>query len=226
MTIKAVFFDLHRTLVLAEERVSDERACELLASKGHEVFPQGLSAAWQYVLFLDYPRYGYKKKEIFLKRVLQRVSVRPDEQTWEEFTALYNEDKWTKYPDVDKSIARAKKANLKTAIITSIPKFFFEKALSSIWNKIDLVVDGYTFHCEKSNPKIYMMTMNSLGVEPADTVMIGDDVELDIKPPKRFGMKAILLDREGKASKEDRAIADATVKDLLEAMDVVEGRTK
>jgi FMN phosphatase YigB (HAD superfamily) len=49
--------------------------------------------------------------------------------------------------------------------------------------------------------------------------MIGDDVPTDILLPKRLGINAILLDREGKS--EECPQADAVVNNLNEAVEII-----
>ncbi len=51
--------------------------------------------------------------------------------------------------------------------------------------------------------------------------MIGDEAGLDVVLPKGLGMKAILLERLGKASARGEIQPDAVVSDLNGAMDVV-----
>ena len=56
----------------------------------------------------------------------------------------------------------------------------------------------------------------------SEAVMVGDDMDLDIRLPKRLGMKAILLDRtEQSFSQQSRWEADSIVKNLNEAIDAL-----
>lgn len=226
MCIKAVCFDLYGTLAaVVENAVTEAQASEFLVSQGYEVYPQALEAAWHYVSFVDYPKLGYKSSRAELKQVLKRLDVKPDSQTLKELAELYKHSVWKMFPDAETAIKMAKDAKLKTAIVTSIPRFRYKKALKRIWNKIDVPVDGYTFHCEKSNPRIYLKTLEALSVKASEAVMIGDGPELDISLPKTLGMKAILLDRAKQYSKKDSVKADAIVKTLVEAMEIVRRKT-
>ena len=89
MRLRAVLFDLYGTLASQEETVSDEYVSEFLISRGYEVYPQELGAAWYYVSFVDYPRHGYRTWRTYIKRVLQRVGVKPDKETLKELVRLY-----------------------------------------------------------------------------------------------------------------------------------------
>jgi putative hydrolase of the HAD superfamily len=222
MQIKAVCFDLHGTLVYVAKPVSEKSVSDLLVSRGYEAYPQALGAAWQYVSFVDYPKYGYRSWSVQIQRVLRRLGIEADKETIKELTKLYENAKWTRFPDVEDAFEKAKKLGLKTAIVTTIARFKFKEALRPILSKVDVLVDGYTFHCEKSNPKIYLKTLEALNVDASEAVMVGDDMELDIRLPKRLGMKAILLDRSGQSfSQRPESEADSVVKNLNEAIDAL-----
>lgn len=200
MTVEAILFDLYGTLAYVEEEVADETVSELLISRGYEVYPQPFDASRRFVSFIDYPKYGYRSWETYLKRVLERLGVKVDKQLLEEIVDLYRNARWKIYPDVKEALSRVKKRNLKTAVVTSIAKFKYIEALKPVRRKIDLIVDSYTFHCEKSNPKIYLKTLETLNIKLQQAVMVGDEIKLDIELPKKLGMKAILLDRKGLCS--------------------------
>ena len=111
---------------------------------------------------------------------------------------------------------------MKTAIVTSIAKFMYIETLRPILDKIDLLVDAFTFHCEKSNPRIYRETLKHLKVKPEEAVMIGDEPHVDILIPKRLGMKAIFLSRDKKVEPCFEIKPDAIVNNLTEALNVIE----
>jgi putative hydrolase of the HAD superfamily len=123
------------------------------------------------------------------------------------------------YSDASKALATAKEYQFKTAIVTTIARFKFETALLPIRHYIDVVMDGYEAGCEKTNPKMYKKTLETLNVAPSEAVMIGDDLEIDVMLPKKLGIKAILLDRESKV--QHNTVADAVVTDLNEAMEII-----
>jgi len=222
MTIKAVLFDLYGTLTYVENPVSEWEASEFLVRRGYEVYPQAYKAAWQFVSFIDYPRFGYKMWESYLKRVLELLGQKPDDQTLRELSKLYEKTTWKLYHDVESALIKTKDLGLKTAIVTTVARFKFRKAIEPVSDKIDLLVDGYTFRCEKSNSKIYLGTLKTLGVRAREAVMIGDDIQLDIMLPKTIGMRAILLDRKGELSGEKCEGPDSIVNNLNQALDIIE----
>jgi HAD superfamily hydrolase (TIGR01549 family) len=50
----------------------------------------------------------------------------------------------------------------------------------------------------KPHETIFLAVLERLGVEPADTVMVGDSIEDDIDGARAVGIRALLLDRENR----------------------------
>jgi len=220
LTIKAVLFDLYGTIAHVRNPVTDKEASDYLVSRGYEVYPQTFMAAWRFVAFIDYPEYGYKNYHSFLKRVLWRVKVRVDKETLDELAKLYERSQFELYPDAMEVVEKAREHGLKTAIVTTIARFKFQKALQPILPYLDTIVTGYEARCEKSNPKMFKRTLEILNVETGEAVMVGDDVPIDIMIPKKLGIRTILLDREHKMS--DSQPSDAVAENLLEAVKIIE----
>ncbi|MGQ4915713.1 MAG: HAD family hydrolase [Candidatus Asgardarchaeia archaeon] len=214
--LKACLLDLYGTLAYVENAVSDETACKYLQNRGYEVYPQEFKAAWQFVSFIDYPKYGYNDWESYLRQVLWRLDVKVDDKTLKGLAEMFMRSKFKLYPEVLEFLAEVKSIGLKTAIVTTIAKFKFANILEKISPYIDFVMTGYEARCEKSNPKMYKKTLEILRVKAKEAIMIGDDLKLDVILAKRVGMHAILLDRTGKVqSSED---ADMVIHDLNEAI--------
>lgn len=222
MELKDVLFDLYGTLAFLKRKVSGQLVSDFLVSRGYEIFPQALDAAWHYVGMIDYPKYGFNSWKAWLKRIAYRLGVKVDDETLKEWVSLYKDENWELYPDAEKALAKVKKLKLKTAVVTSIARFRYIKTLNPILDKIDFLVDAFTFHCEKSNPRIYRETLNNLRTKPDEAVMIGDDPYVDILIPKKLGMKAIFLNRGEKAEPRFEIKPDAIVNDLNEASKTIE----
>ncbi|MCK4475017.1 hypothetical protein KAU30_04160 [Candidatus Bathyarchaeota archaeon] len=79
--IKAVLFDLHGTLAYVENPISGEEISNYLFSRGYEVSPQQLKAAWAFVAFIDCPKHGYKSWRSYFSRIFWRVKIRVDKET-------------------------------------------------------------------------------------------------------------------------------------------------
>jgi len=50
----------------------------------------------------------------------------------------------------------------------------------------------------KPDPKAFLVVLNKLKVKPEEVLMVGDEVERDLIPAQKLGMKTVLVDRENK----------------------------
>ncbi len=63
---------------------------------------------------------------------------------------------------------------------------------------VDVVVGSRSFGRTKPHPSIFEAALEQLGVEPEDAAMVGDSYADDIQGARGLGMRAFLLDREGR----------------------------
>ena len=220
MQVRVVLFDLYGTLAYVKNAVSDEEASEFLFSRGYEVSPQQFKAAWAFVAFIDYPKYGYASWRSYLKRVLWRLKVKVDEKTLKELLKLFRRNAYKLYPEAIEAVVKIKNYGLRTAVVTTIARFKFEKTIKPIKQYFDFICTGYEARCDKSNPKMYRKILETLNVKPEEAVVIGDDLQLDVLLPKKLGIRTVFLDREMKNL--SNSTPDAVVKDLKEAVQIVE----
>lgn len=218
MTVKAVVFDVFKTLGEFSRVVADEEVSAFLRSRGYPVYPQAWGHAFSFTVFIDYPKYGYESHEALLRRVFQHLEVDVDGGSTRELAELFRGSPFAMYSESLEAVKRVKSLGLKTAIATSTPKPFFIKGLGHIEGLIDFICTGYEAGYEKSNPQIYKVITDRLSVEPSETVVIGDNPILDVANSKMHGMKAIQIVREGAPSDQ----ADGAARNVLEAVKLIE----
>jgi len=217
--IKAVLFDLYGTLAYVKNPVTHTEISEHLFSKGYEVSPQQLKAAWTFVSFIDYPKYGYKNWRSYFSKIFWRLKVKVNEETLSAIVKLLESKPYQLYPDAAGAVIKARENGFKTAIVTTIAYFQFKKAIQPIRNYFDFIMTGYEAGCDKTNPKMYRKVLEILNARPEEAVMIGDDVPIDIILPKKLGINAILLNREGKNVECPQA--DAVINNLNKAVETI-----
>jgi HAD superfamily hydrolase (TIGR01549 family) len=215
--LNAVLFDLFRTLGEFKGKVSDVEVCNLLQSRGYEIYPQTFHHAFSFVTFIDNPQIGFTNYHDMFQKTFQRVGLAVDEATIRDVSQLYANNPFKLYSGSSTAVKRVKRLGVKTAILTTPPRFWFNTGIEQILNDIDFICTSSEAGCEKSNPRFYVKALQTLGVSALETVVIGDDPELDICTPKRMGMKTIHLTR-GDISSE----ADVEVRNMREAVDMVE----
>ncbi len=197
--VKAVLFDLYGTLGFDENDVdANEVFSSLLLKYGFEVYPQKVNACWHYVYFVDYPARKFRTYEGMLRQMLLRLDVQLGKKAFREMKETLKPwviDNFRLYPDTTTTVKALHGRGYKTGIITTTPKFHFEKAIRSIEKCFEAIVTGYEAMCEKSNPRIYLYAVECLGVQPSQALMIGDTMKLDIENPQRLGIHGVLLNR-------------------------------
>jgi HAD superfamily hydrolase (TIGR01549 family) len=217
--IRAVLFDLHGTLAYFKGEVTETEMSEYLFSRGYEVSPQQLHVAWAFVAFIDYPKHGYKSWRSYFSRIFWRLKVEVDKETLDTIVKLLESNPYQLYPDAAEAVVKAKENGFKTSTVTTIAFFQFKKAFKPIRKCFDFIMTGYEAGCDKTNPEMYRKVLEILDVRPEEAVMIGDNPPIDVILPKKLGLNAILLDREGKNVECPQA--DAVVNDLSEAVETV-----
>ncbi len=218
MAIRAIIFDLFKTLGEFERTITDDDATSLLRDKGYEVYPQAWRHAFSFVVFIDYPRQGFESHEALLKQVFRRLEVDVDDNTIHGLANMFRSSPFRLYPQSLEAVRRVHNMGLKTAIATSTPKPFFRTGVEPIAGYIDYICTGYEAGYKKSNPHIYKVITDRLQVIPEDTVVIGDDPVLDVHNAKQHGMRAIHIPREARPSE----LADGVAEDIHEAVEIVE----
>jgi putative hydrolase of the HAD superfamily len=64
--------------------------------------------------------------------------------------------------------------------------------------EVDVAIGSRAFGRTKPHPSIFAAALERLGVEPADAAMVGDSYADDIEGARALGMRAFLLDRDGR----------------------------
>lgn len=197
---KAVLLDLHGTLAFISRKVDPLTVSTLLISRGHSIYPQTWAAALQFVSMVDYPKHGYGSFRALMAQTMHRLGAESGAATLDELTREYEKEKWELFHDSESCLRALKDKGMLTAIVTTIPQWRFGGYIAQLRPMLDMVVDGNTFGVEKSDPRIYIKTLESLGVQASEALMVGDDELTDVTVPKSISMGALLLRRKGKES--------------------------
>jgi len=64
--------------------------------------------------------------------------------------------------------------------------------------EVDVAVGSKAHGRIKPDPSIFLAALGALGVEPTHAAMVGDSYQDDIEGARALGMRAILLDRDGR----------------------------
>jgi len=106
------------------------------------------------------------------------------------------------FPQARELLERVKGAGIKLAVASSAQRAELEPLLA-IANVEDLFVEtsSSSQHSSKPDPDIVQAALGALGLDPADTLMIGD-TPYDVEAAQRSGIRSIALRCGGRSDKD------------------------
>ena len=116
-------------------------------------------------------------------------------------------ERFTLYEDALPALAELREHGIKIGLISNgsrdLDEFVAHHGLDA-----DCVVGSRDFGRTKPHPEIFLHALALLDVPPEDAAMIGDSYEDDIEGARALGMKAFLLDRDGRRPDEPDRLPD------------------
>ena len=201
-----------------------------IAKPGPLLGPEGYrSAGERFGLVLDPGRYAEARAAAVLD-LKHHPELDHDEEIWIRFTedivrgmggsgphvrdvAVAITDGWLRsenfelYEDAIPTLALLRESGIKIGLVSNT-----SRDLDAFIRHFELRVDGWISsgaHGKvKPSPTIFQAALELLDAEPASAVMVGDSVEDDIEGARALGMRAFLLDREGRYPERDDTLPD------------------
>lgn len=217
--IKAVFFDAGGTLFDVKGSVGEQYArfakkygvevdIEFLNRRFGEVFKESRPLAFP----------GAHKKEIkSLERRWWYEIVRSvfEDIDFDDFDRLFDDlfvyfegaEGWSLFPETAEVLERLQRKQLQLGVISN-----FDSRLSAVCESLGVrsffktMTISSQSGAAKPSPEIFKKALQEAGVSSGETVYIGDTLHHDIEGAQAVGMKALLLDRSGRYSKEAGAV--------------------
>jgi putative hydrolase of the HAD superfamily len=209
LTVRAVLFDVDFTLA---------KPGPLLGPGGYEEAGKRLG------LELDPRRYAEARAAAILD-LRQHPELEHDEEVWLRFTedivrgmggegdacravAQAITDRWLSsenfelYEDVLPVLEALRGHGLKIGLVSNT-----SRDLDTFVTHFSLPVDAWISSGRhgkvKPSPSIFMAVLDQLEVEPSAAVMVGDSLEDDVEGARALGMRAYLVDRDGRTDVPD-----------------------
>ena len=115
------------------------------------------------------------------------------------------------YPDVNETLIELKRRGLKTGIITNglqsdLAKLLTKTGLNT--NAFDIIITVDPIGLMKPEREIFHHALEKIQVSPNEALFVGDTVEYDYEGAKKAGLKALLIDRDGKINENVEKIRD------------------
>jgi putative hydrolase of the HAD superfamily len=214
MTLRAVLFDVDFTL----------------ARPGPELGPEGYRRrAEQFGLTLDASRYE-EARAAALVDLQRHPELEHDEEIWIAFTerivrgmggegerarecAAAIERAWEEhanfdlYEDALPVLDEIRRASLKIGLVSNgardLDTFVVHHRLD-----VDAAIGSRAHGKTKPHETIFRAALTLLEVQPEEAAMVGDSIEDDVEGARALGMRALLVDREGRYPEVPDALRD------------------
>jgi HAD superfamily hydrolase (TIGR01549 family) len=180
-----------------------------LARPGPELGPEGYRRAGErHGLSLEPERYE-ASRQAALASLRRHPELEHDDELWIVFT-----EEIVRGMGGDATEARALPAlaalrehGMRIGLVSNgsrdLEEFVVHHALD-----VDCAIGSRAFGRTKPHPEIFRRALALLDAEPEDAAMIGDSYEDDIEGARALGMKAFLLDRDGRYPNEPDRLPD------------------
>ena len=214
VTLRAVLFDVDFTL----------------ARPGPELGPEGYARAGErHGLRLDPARYE-AARDAALVDLRRHPELEHDDEIWFRFTerivrgmggdadsayacAVEITRGWERhenfelYDDVPDALAALRAAGLRIGLVSNSARDVHDFARHHGLD-VDAGISSFHHGWTKPHASIFRAVLDLLAVEPAEAVMVGDTIDDDIEGARAIGMRAVLLDREGRYPDVDGRLDD------------------
>jgi HAD superfamily hydrolase (TIGR01662 family) len=209
-----------------------------LTKPGPLLGPEGYRAvAERYGLALDPAKYG-EAREAAVLDLEHHPELDHDEEIWVRFTedivrgmggegdqirtiaeeitqGWERSENFELYEDTLPALAELRKHGLRIGLVSNtgrdLDHFIRHFALD-----VDAWISSGTHGKVKPSPTIFRVVLEMLEVDAAEAVMVGDSIADDVEGAEALGMRAFLVDREGRYADRDDALP--TLLDLPAAL--------
>lgn len=124
-----------------------------------------------------------------------------------EFDAFFDElyhrfagpDSWQLFPETLEVLEELRRRKLRVCIISNWDSRLLKLCEGlGIHDYFEFILISAVFGASKPNAPIFAEACRRAGVQPQDVIHIGDSLEDDIHGATRSGMRAVLIDRQGR----------------------------
>lgn len=182
---------------------------------------EGLVEQWETLSSRHYARYQAREISFQGQRRERVRGLLGREFSDEEADRLFDgylrryEAGWTMYSDTVTCLTRLKDAGVPLGILTNGDRTQQLQKIDrfGLSDFFDAIVCSSDLPHGKPHPIAFEAATSALGYQGADVLMVGDNVENDVRGALAAGLRAVLLDRDGRYEDGDLDVI-ATLDDL------------
>jgi HAD superfamily hydrolase (TIGR01549 family) len=212
MDLKAVLFDVDYTLAKPGPDLGPEGYRRIARRYGLEAgrYPEARAEALEGLERDPELRYEEELWSRFAERVFSGMGADPDlaRDLAAEMTRLWESSaSFELYDDALPVIAKLRGHGLKIGLVSNsacdMDDFILHHSL-----QVDCALSSRSHGWTKPHESIFRAALELLGVEPEEAAMVGDSFEDDVEGALALGMRAFLIDRDGRGRDAVEALPD------------------
>lgn len=134
--------------------------------------------------------------------------VLPQASTWtaERLDAVFAgylveyEAAWRAFPDVDDALRALAARDIRLGILSNGAAAQQRAKLTAVGlgDRFEFVLTTEDLGTSKPDPEAYLAACRSFGLRPSQVLHVGDLPDLDVDAPRGAGLRAVLVDRDGR----------------------------
>jgi 2-haloalkanoic acid dehalogenase type II len=209
--VKAIIFDCWNTLFFKDSKLIN--FIEFVNKISKKFFNKDYLKIFEKNFMLE----KYNDFDIPIKNMLNELHIRPYKRLIKILKKILNKGMEKPFSDTLKVLNELKK-DYKLGLITNTTyKNYNQLNKKFNLNKIfDIVLKSYETKILKPDTKIFEIALKKLKLKKNEVIMVGNSLKYDINSAKKFGIKAILIDRKEKNLKYKKRISSLKeLKDFL-----------
>ena len=221
--VKAVLFDLGGTLVSIDNSKDPQVMKRVLKDCGFSRSLKDVSKEW----VKSWKRLNFRQMATlldefwlhFFLEVLVSLQIELDTEKLAKFIASHWWDysKVSLYPDAQEMLQRLREEGLKIGLVTNGLQSDTDRILPKVGLQgfFDVVVMVNTLRKMKPDAEVFRYALEKLQAKAPEAIFVGDEIETDYKGAQGCGLRAFLIDRDGKF--QDKGVNRiSSLKDLFE----------
>ncbi|MGB8779578.1 MAG: HAD family hydrolase [Candidatus Bathyarchaeia archaeon] len=224
--VKAVLFDLGGTLVNIDNSKDPQVMKRMLGDCGVNRSLKDVSKEWvRSWEGLNFRQIAKLLDEFWVQQNLQVLRNLRVELNAEKLARFIASHWWeyanvSLYPDAQEMLPRLKGKGLKIGLVTNGLQSDTNQILPKVGLQgfFDVVVVVDTLRKMKPDAEVFRYALEKMKATSPEAMFVGDDIEADYKGAQRIGLKAFLIDREGKV-RDESVNRISSLEELLEPSD-------
>ena len=206
--IKTLIFDVYGTIIAFERGRNAETVRGFMRRAGTETPKEEVHRLWgEYYRAAELDEENFRTEaQIFQDRIAwlyERYGCKADPKEAYSATSAISERR-TAYPEAKAAIARLRE-KYRVVAGSNADNFPLRLNLGDAGIEMDAYYTSEELRIYKPRPEFYKKILEAEGLRPEEAVFIGDSPLEDVQAPRRLGLHAVWVNRDGRSGQAERS---------------------